>query len=65
MTKQEWMVTEKTSLPTLTSFVDDKNLLDDDESPLIKDVSSPSTGRNIDMVFMLPVEFRGVGEEIA
>jgi hypothetical protein len=40
-TKQEWRVKEKTSMPTLTTSNDDMDLLDDDESPLMKD-ESPS-----------------------
>jgi hypothetical protein len=32
---------------------DDMDLLDDDESPLIKDGSPPLTGMNINMVFTL------------
>jgi hypothetical protein len=43
---------KKTSTPTLISSDDDISLLDDDESPLIKD-GSPS-----------PTEFSGVEEEI-
>jgi hypothetical protein len=38
-TKQEWRVKEKISAPTFTTFDDDIDLLDDDESPLIKDGS--------------------------
>jgi hypothetical protein len=33
--------------------------LDDDEAPSIKDGSLPLTGMDINMVFMLPAEFRG------
>jgi hypothetical protein len=32
---------------------------------LIKDGSPPSTSMDINMVFMLPVEFRGAKEEVA
>jgi hypothetical protein len=63
--KKEWRVKEKTSVPTLTTFDDDMDLLDQDESPLIKDRSPPSTGMDINMVFMLPTKFRGVEEEVA
>jgi hypothetical protein len=52
--KQEWRVKEKTM-----------DLLDDDESPLIKDGSPPPTNMDINKVFMLPTEFRGVEEEIS
>jgi hypothetical protein len=34
---QEWRVKEKTSAPALIAFDNDMDLLDDDESPLIKD----------------------------
>jgi hypothetical protein len=62
--KQEWRMKEKTSMPTLTTSVDDMDLLDDDESLLIKDGSSPLTSMNVNMVFMLPAEFNGAEEEI-
>jgi hypothetical protein len=41
------------------------DVLDDDESPLIKDGSPPPTSMGINMVFMLPAEFRGVEDEVA
>jgi hypothetical protein len=41
------------------------DVLDDDESPLIKDGSPPPTNMGINMVFMLPAEFRGVEDEVA
>jgi hypothetical protein len=64
LTKQEWRVKEKTTAPTLIASDDDMNLLDDNESPLIKDESLPPTGMDINMVFTLPPEFRGVEEEV-
>jgi hypothetical protein len=64
-TKQEWRVKEKTSMATLIASDDDMDLLDDDKSPLIKDESSPLTDIDINMVFMLLAEFRGVNEESA
>jgi hypothetical protein len=64
-TKQEWRVKEKTSNPTLTTSDDDMDLLDNDESPLIKDGSPPPTSMDINMVFMLPIKFRGAEEEVA
>jgi hypothetical protein len=64
-TKQEWMMKEKNSTPTLTTSDDDMDLLDDDESPLIKDGSPSPTGMDINMVFTLPAEFRGAEEEVA
>jgi hypothetical protein len=65
LTKQEWRVNEKTSTPALTASDNDIDLLDDDESPLIKDVSPPLTGINMNVLFMLPCEFRGITEEVA
>jgi hypothetical protein len=62
--KQEWRAKEKTSVPVLIASDDDMDLLDNDESPLIKDGSPPPTGMDINMVFMLPAEFRGVEEEV-
>jgi hypothetical protein len=41
---------------------DDMDLLDDDESLLIKDGSPLPTDMDINMVFTLPAEFRGVEE---
>jgi hypothetical protein len=64
-TKQECKVKEKTSTPVLTAFDDDMDLLNDDESLLIKDGSLPPTDSDINMVVMLSVEFRGVEEQIA
>jgi hypothetical protein len=58
-------VKEKTSMPTLIAPDGDMDLLDDDESLLIKDGSPPPTGMDINMIFTLPIEFRGVKEEIA
>jgi hypothetical protein len=63
--KQEWRVMEKADAPTPTTSSDDMDLLDNDEAPLIKDGSLPLTGMDINMVFTLPVEFKGVEEEIA
>jgi hypothetical protein len=58
-------VKEKTSAPALTAFDDDMDFLDDDESLLIKNGSPPPTGKDINMVFMLPVKFKGDEEEVA
>jgi hypothetical protein len=63
--KQEWRVKEKVIVPAPVTSDDDMNLLDNDEAPLIKDGSPPPTGMDINMVFMLPTEFRGVEEEVA
>jgi hypothetical protein len=65
LTKQEWRVKEMVVVPAPATSDDDMDLLDDDEAPLIKDGSPPPTGVDINMVFMLPVEFRGVEEEVA
>jgi hypothetical protein len=64
-TKLEKRVQEKVSAPALMASDDDMDLLDDDESPWIKDGYPPPTGMDINMVFMLPSEFRGVEEEVA
>jgi hypothetical protein len=64
-TKQEWRVKEKANTPAPTTSNDDMDLLDDDESPLINDVSPPLTSMYINMVFTLPTEFRGAEEEAA
>jgi hypothetical protein len=64
-TKQEWRVKEKVDTPAPITSDDDMDMLDDDEAPLIKDGSPPSTDMNINMVFTLPTEFRGIEEEVA
>jgi hypothetical protein len=58
-------VKEKTGTPTLIAYNDDMDMLDDDESPLIKNGSLPLIGMDINIVFTMSVEFRGVDEEIA
>jgi hypothetical protein len=58
-------VKEKITAPALTASDDGIDLLDDDESPLIKDGSPLPTGMDINMVFTLPAEFRGREEEVA
>jgi hypothetical protein len=65
LTNQEWRVKEKAGIPAPTISDDDMDLLDDDESPLIKDGSPPPTGMDINMVFTLPAKFRGAEEEVA
>jgi hypothetical protein len=50
-TKKEWRVKEKVTAPTLTASNDVMDLLDDDESPLIKDWSPPPTDMDINMLF--------------
>jgi hypothetical protein len=65
LTNQEWRVKEKADIPAPTISDDDIDLLDDDESPLIKDGSPPPTGMDINMVFTLPAKFRGAEEEVA
>jgi hypothetical protein len=64
-TKQEWRVKEKDDIPAPTTSNDDMDLLDDNESPLIKNRSPPSIGMDINIVFTLPAEFRGAEEEVA
>jgi hypothetical protein len=63
-TKQEWRVKEKTDVPAPTASDDNMDQLDDDESPLINNRSPPLTDMNINMVFTLPVEFKGVEEKV-
>jgi hypothetical protein len=63
--KQEWRVMEKASAPALTTSNDNMDLLDNNESPLIKDGSPPLTSMDINTVFTLPIEFRGATEEVA
>jgi hypothetical protein len=62
--KQEWRVKEKANTLAPTISNDDMDLLDDDEALLIKDVSPPPTSMDVNMVFMLPAEFRGAKEEV-
>jgi hypothetical protein len=64
-TKQEWRVKEKVNTPAPTTFDDDMDLLDDDEAPLIKDLSPPPTGMDINVVFTLLTEFKCVEEGVA
>jgi hypothetical protein len=64
-TKQEWRVEEKADIPAPTTSNDNMDLLDDDESSLIKDGSPPPISMQINMVFTLPAEFRGAEEEVA
>jgi hypothetical protein len=56
---------EKAIIPAPTDSDNDMDLQDDDESLLIKDGSPPPTSMYINMVFTLPVEFRGAEEEVA
>jgi hypothetical protein len=65
LTKQEWRVKEKADAPVPTTSDDDMEQLDDDKAPLIKDGSPPLTDMEINMVFMLLAQFRGVKEEVA
>jgi hypothetical protein len=64
-TKQEWRVKEKVATPVLMASDDDTDLLDNDESLLIKDGSPSPTGMEINMLFMLPAEFNGAEKEVA
>jgi hypothetical protein len=65
LTKQEWRVKEKVSVPTPMTSDDDMDLLDDNEALLIKDGSPPPTGMDINMMFTLPAEFRGIEQKVA
>jgi hypothetical protein len=62
--KQEWRVKEKANTPAPTTSNDDMELLDDDESPAIKDGPPPLISLDINMVFTLPAEFMGADEEV-
>jgi hypothetical protein len=62
--RQEWWVMEKADTPTPETSDDNMDLLDDNEPLLIKDGSPPPTSMDINMVFTLPVEFRGVEEQV-
>jgi hypothetical protein len=53
LTKQEWRVKENANTRAPTTSNDDMDLLDDDESPLIKDGSLSPTGMDISVVFTL------------
>jgi hypothetical protein len=63
-TKQEWRLKEKanTHAPMTSDVAMD--LLDDIESPLIKEGSPPPIDMDINMVFMLSAEFGGAEVEI-
>jgi hypothetical protein len=63
--RQVWRVKEKADTPTPTTSNNNMNLLDDDGPPLIKDKSLPPTSMDINMVFTLPAEFKGVEDEVA
>jgi hypothetical protein len=63
--KQEWTVKGKVDTPALMTSDDDMDQLDDNEAPLIKDGSPPLTDMDINMVFTLSAEFRGIEEEVA
>jgi hypothetical protein len=63
--KQKWWVKKKADTPAPMTSDDDMDLLDDDETPLIKDGSPPPISMNINMVFTLPVEFKGAEEKVA
>jgi hypothetical protein len=58
-------VKEKADIPGPMTFDDDMDLRDDDEAPMIKDESLPPTDMDINMVFTLPAEFRGIEKEVA
>jgi hypothetical protein len=63
--KQEWRVKEKTDIPTPTASDDNMDLMDVDESPLIKDGSPQPTSMDITMMFTLLTEFKGAEEEVS
>jgi hypothetical protein len=63
--KQVWRVKEKVDTPTPMTSDNDMDLLDNDGALLIKDGSPPQTGMDINMVFTLSTELRGIEEEVA
>ncbi len=63
--KQESRVKEKADTHAPMTYDDDMDLLDINESPLIKDGSPPLTGMDINMVFTLSAKCRGIEEEVA
>jgi hypothetical protein len=63
--KQEWRVKEKVDNHAPMTSDNDMDLLDDNKALLIKDGSPPPIGMDINKVFMLPAEFRGIEEEVA
>jgi hypothetical protein len=63
--KQEWRVTEKANTSTPMTSDDNMDLLDNNESLLIKYGSPPPIGMDMNTVLMLPAEFRGAEEEVA
>jgi hypothetical protein len=63
-TKQEWRVKEKANTLAPMTSDNDMDMLDDDESSLIKDGSRPLTDMDINMVFTPSTEFRGVEEKV-
>jgi hypothetical protein len=65
LTNQEWRVKKKANTPAPMTSNNDMDLLDDNEALLIKDGSPPPTSMDINMVFTLPVEFKGAEEEVA
>jgi hypothetical protein len=64
-TRQEWRVKEKVDIPAPMTSDDNMDLLDDEESPLIKNGSPSPIDMDINMVFTLSAEFRGAEEEVA
>jgi hypothetical protein len=62
--KEEWRMKKQANIPAPTASDNNMDLLDDDESPLIKDESLPLTDTNINMVFTLSTEFKGAKEEV-
>jgi hypothetical protein len=62
--KQEWRLKEKANTHAPTTSNDAMDLLDDIESPLIKEGSPPPIDMDINMVFMLSAEFGGAEVEI-
>jgi hypothetical protein len=58
--KQEWRVKDKANTPALTGSDNDMDLLNNNESLLIKDGSPPPI--DMDMAYMMSSEFRDAEE---
>ena len=62
--RKEWRV-KQVNVPDPTPSDDEDDLLDDEGSPMIKNGSPTCDGMDINMVFVLPSEFRAVEESEA
>jgi hypothetical protein len=63
--RKDWRMKQKSDVLVFIASNDDMDLLDDEESPLIKDGSPPLASMDVNMVFTLSAKFKGVDQEIA